>query len=36
MFVGGNGGRMFAQQRQPDGGNRRDHGHAYLPWVQNN
>jgi hypothetical protein len=36
MFVGGDCGRMFAQQRQPDGGNRRDHRHAYFPWVQDN
>lgn len=36
MLVGGDRGRMFAQKRQPNGGNRRDHRDAYLPWVQNN
>ena len=34
MLVGGDRGRMLAEQRQPDGGNRRDHRHAYLPRVQ--
>jgi hypothetical protein len=36
MLVGGNRGRMLAQERQPDGGKRCHHRHAYLPWVQHN
>jgi len=36
MLVGGDRGGMLAEQRQPDSGNRRDHRHAYLPWVQHN
>ena len=34
MLVGGDHGRMLAEQRQSDGGNWRNHCHAYLPWVQ--
>jgi hypothetical protein len=34
MLVGGDRGRMLAEERQPDGGNRRNHRHAYFPWVQ--
>lgn len=34
MLVGGDRSRMLAKKRQPDRGNRRDHRHAYLPWVQ--
>jgi len=30
MLVGGDDGRMLAEKRQPDSGNRRDHRHAYL------
>jgi hypothetical protein len=33
MLVGGDDGRMLAEKRQPDSGNRRDHRHAYLPRV---
>jgi hypothetical protein len=36
VLIGGNRGRMLAQQRQPHSGNRRDHRHTYLPWIQYN
>jgi hypothetical protein len=36
MLIGGDGSRMLAEKREPDCGNRCDHGHAYLPWVQYN
>ena len=36
MLVGGDRSRMLTEKRQPNCGNRCDHGHAYLPWVQNN
>jgi hypothetical protein len=34
MLVGGNRSWMLAEKCQPNGGNRRDHRHAYLPWVE--
>jgi hypothetical protein len=34
MSAGGDRGRMLTEQCQPDGANRRNHRHAYLPWVQ--
>ena len=33
-MVGGNDGRMLSKQRQPDGGDRGNHGHAHFPWIQ--
>jgi hypothetical protein len=35
-LVGGDRSRMLAEKRQPDGGNRRDHRHAYFPRIQHN
>jgi hypothetical protein len=32
----GDHGRMFPEKRQSNRGKRRDHRHAYLPWVQYN
>jgi len=31
--IGGHGGRVIAQERDPDGGNRRHHGHAHFPRI---
>ena len=33
-MVGGDRGRMFAEQRQPDSTDRRNHCYAHFPWVQ--
>jgi hypothetical protein len=33
-LAGGDRGRMLAEKREPDSGNRCDHGHAYLPGIQ--